>query len=288
MEQLRLLLAALAALLALVFLGVWWVRGRQRSTKGRSAVFIYAILLLCSSALLYTRSQDENVKQTDLREFVPEKPVKVETQKAPMSIEVDSAKVVRTVPETGQTTKIESTKSTQKSEASTPLVVQSQAQSKLHLIGPPMLELPKRKRSSSTESVEIVEATVLQAFDIIELFFDKYAAPMTATASTSTTANTVAKIEFVPGTAELSKSSLSYLRSLAPELSRIYKDGHLEIRAQADESVNSPAQRYLLTQSRAESVRDILAAEGFPPDRLVPVGSEIAGITRVKFVHRPN
>lgn len=287
MEQLRLLLAIFAALLALVFLGVWWVRGRQRSTKGRTAVVLYAILLLCSSAFLYSRSQNEAVKQTVSRELVPEKQVKVETQKVPTTSVVDSAKDVRTIPETEQTTKFESTKSTQKSEASTPSVIQSQAKAKPHFIGPPMLELPKRKRSSPTEPVEIVEAAVLQAFDIIELFFDKYAAPTTAAAS-STTTNSIGKIEFVPGTAELSERSLNYLRSLAPELSKIYKDGHLEIRAQSDESVNSPAQRYMLTQSRAETVRDILAAEGFPPNRLVPVGSETVGVTRVKFVHRPN
>ncbi|MCB1059603.1 MAG: hypothetical protein KDB65_05195 [Calditrichaeota bacterium] len=151
-------------------------------------------------------------------------------------------------------------------------------------------KLPKSSKPNADgkKAEDVIEDGILSAFDAIEIFFDTYGSPVAASASNRSGGQSTGSIEFVNGTSELSERSKNYLHSLAPQLGKMYKDGQLEIRAQSNEKADSPAHRFLLTQSRAEAVRDELSDSGFPANRLVPIGSETAGETRVKFVHRPN
>jgi len=293
MEQLRLLLAIVAALLSAVFFGVWWVKGRQRSSKGRSAALIYSLLLICSAALLLMRAQEPQVdspriettrRDTNAPKQVPDSTAGTGSSQADSSAE--QRKSEQTAMDIAAKSSEVSSSATTTSPARNREVVSQTAPRRERYIGPPLLELPKRKREKPREPEEVVEDVVLDAFDVIELFFDKFGSP--APSPVRANGQPTGSIEFQPGTAQLSSRSLIYLRSLAPELRNQYRQGQLEILAQSGDTARSPAQRYLLTQSRAESVRDVLIAEGFPPNRIIPKGSEAAGVTRVKFVHRPN
>ncbi|MBK6766961.1 MAG: hypothetical protein IPG71_11845 [bacterium] len=269
MEQLRLLLAIVAALLAAVFFGVWWVRGRQRSTKGSSATLVYALLLLCSSGLLLLRAQQhaaevprERAARIEPAPRTPssETPVAAQTNRSDSS---HSCSVNEKAPSSpGQSSAEPNHVSPYIEQAGSSNVVSAKAKPRVPYIGPPLLELPKRKRDKLREPADVVEAAVLDAFEVIDLFFDKFGSP--ATSSSGVSDHPTGQIEFLPGTAVLSGRSLNYFRAFAPELSKLYKEGRIEIRAQSDDTGSSPAQRYLLTQSRAETVRDALIAGGIP------------------------
>jgi outer membrane protein OmpA-like peptidoglycan-associated protein len=300
MDQMRLTLAVLAALLALVFLGVWFAKGRQHSKK-RGAVLLYSVLLFASAAVLYlgSKSEQEPAKQQITRDESSRKNPKVEEadskDSSPEKAEVTSTteaapSKVSTVPANPKSAEIWKNQNSQSSSHGSVELSYGDTKSRKPKLKTSSGALPKssKPKSDNRPAEEIIETEVLSAFDAIEIFFETYGAPVAAQASFSGVRKPSGTIEFVNGTSELSEPSRKYLHTLAAQLEQMYEHGQLEIRAQSNEKVDSPAHRYLLTQSRAEAVRDVLAQSGFPADRLVPVGTEEAGETRVKFVHRPN
>ncbi len=288
MDLLRLTLAILAALLALVFVGIWFAKGRQHSKKGRGATLFYAGLLFASAGALYLGSQ--KVQRTATKnEISPPLTAKSETKEivpttssATGEIELDPAEPKSQ--EDLQTARLKS------GNLSTSGDVAAITPIKRKPIPAHTSNLPKSSKPKTTNaSVEdVIESSILGAFDIIEVFFETYGYPVSVSRSSTSGKLANGSIVFRSGSAELSQQSIRYLRTLATQLDMTYQDGQLEIRAQSNEQVDSPVHRFLLTQSRAEAVRDVLVAEGFPASRLVPIGSETEGETRVKFVHRPN
>ncbi|MCB9357212.1 MAG: OmpA family protein [Calditrichaeota bacterium] len=294
MDNYRLVLAAIALALAIMFAAVWWYRGRQRSPRTRGALIVYSLLLLCSAFLLYSRSSEPLVAQKSDR---PNPSAEV---KSPVAAEQESgsdhkadagAKEERARQETLQQTPTSSSSDREGYDSDHRDHAASLSSSRdFQLVyGPPERPLPKRKGSGarSGQPEEVIEAAVLHAFDIIELFFETHATPVVQANSNPGAAAGTA-IEFLPGTAQLSDHSRRYLESLAPALEKQCKSGRLEIRAQTNEKLGSPAMRFSLTQSRAEAVAEILTSGGFPADRLIAIGSESANQTSVSFVHRPN
>ncbi len=281
----RLILAVLALLLALVFVAVWFAKGRQHSTRGRGAILFYAVLLFASSGVLYLNSRTAHT-------FSHDQPiVKQEQTQAiqPKHLNSDTIGTERQTPSTPVQPNQEQVATWTKNKVVTPGSVRPNhnSQSRSPRINGNH-DLPKTSRQFESEPVEdVIEAGILNAFDVIEIFFETYGSPAATTTETSLRSSGPS-IEFVTGSAELSLRSVQYLRTIAAELGQKYEDGQLEIRAQTNETVSSPEFRRQLTQSRAEAVRDVLASQGFPAERLVPIGSEKAGETRVKFVHRPN
>ncbi len=281
----RLILAVLAALLALVFVAVWFAKGRQHSTRGRSAVLFYAVLLFASSILLFMTSRDENFGVHE-QPIVKHDPTQVTRPKlsTPDSVRSDNQDQIE--PEQPKQEQVATWTKTK-------IVTPGSVRSNKNIQSRPLQlhsnrDLPTSSQPLDDQPVEdVIEAGILQAFDVIEVFFEAYGTPV-GTSSSSGSKSSIASIEFVTGSAELSLRSVQYLRTIAAELGQKYKYGQLEIRAQTNETVSSPELRRQLTQSRAEAVRDVLALQGFPAERMVPIGSERAGETRVKFVHRPN
>lgn len=286
MDKMRLILAVLAAALAMVFAVIWYVKGRQHSFKGRGAALFYATLLIASSIVLVMNS----------RSFVTSRPdnsPSIQTETLSTPAQIDAPQVQTPTPRLAESAKEppqpDPAATWTKAAVRTPSAIMAgKASNHRQLIVHSQTALPTSSRSESEAPIEdVIESNILQAFDVIEVFFDTYGTPSTPSISKNSK-TAAASIEFVSGSAELSQQSISFLRKLASEFEHRYESGRLEIRAQTNETVSSPSQRLLLTQSRAEAVRNILAAEGFPSDRLVPVGTDKAGETQVKFVHRPN
>ena len=283
----RLILALLAALLSLVFIAVWFAKGRQHSIRGRGAVLFYVILLFASSGILLLKSRNEKVAETTIPRAEPKQTAKIEKTLSD-SVKTDTQNLF------GKSVALEQPKQEQvatwtKTNIETPSSVRSKnnTQSRpLQVRGD--RDLPTTSKPAIEQTTEdVIEASILQVFDVIEIIFETYGVPV-GYSTTTQSKSSAASIEFMTGSAELSQRSVHYLRNLASEFGQKYENGQLEIRAQTNETVSSPELRRQLTQSRAEAVRDVLAAQGFPAERLVPIGSERAGETRVKFVHRPN
>lgn len=288
---LRMTLAALAALLALVFLAVWIAKGRQHSRKGRGVVLFYSLLLLASSAALFFRAKSENVR--------PQHQLEVESENRVS--DPDLSQVVFDTTSTGEIAGKTSTKTKSESLGKEEAAIWTKSALELprDVIGNDQSQsrnlgirdgrnAPSLYTSDLQHSVEdVIESRILDAFDIIELFFETHGTK-TFTSRPEQSKSSISSIEFVTGGAELSLRSVQYLRAFASELDKKYEHGVLEIHAQTDEAASSSEQRLQLTQSRAEAVRDVLIAHGFPAERLLSFGSEKAGTTRVKFVHRPN
>lgn len=298
MEHMRLILAVLAALLALVFMGVWFAKGRQHSNR-RGAFLSYSLLLFASAAVLFIGSQNErdlpspqttsNARATPTTESSPKTPNNTTAQESDILHGETSTTAVSAVPVNPKSEEVwQDVKNQPETKTGSQQLSYGDWQKRHPKLKNSAGNLPKASKPTKDKPVEdVIESGVLSAFDAIEIFFETYASPAAVPASHSESVKPSGKIEFVNGTSELNERSKNYLHSLAPQLGRMYEYGQLEIRAQSDENVDSPALRFLLTQSRAEAVRDVLADSGFPADRLVPVGSETAGETRVKFVHRP-
>jgi len=77
-------------------------------------------------------------------------------------------------------------------------------------------------------------------------------------------------IFFSGGNAELSPASQSYLDNVAGVL-KLYGDSRFEVAGHTD-SIGEPARNLIVSELRAESVRDYLVNKGIEADRLVPVG----------------
>lgn len=287
MEQMRLILAILAALLGLVFIAVWFAKGRQHSFRGRGAVMFYAVLLFASSGVLLLRSRDEKISETTVPRAEGKQTTIIEKTVSD-SVKIENHKQFDKPTEPEQP-KQEQVATWTKTKLETPNSVRSKNKTQpRHLQVRGSRDLPTASKPAKEQAAEdVIEASILQAFDVIEVIFETYGVPVGNSTNTQSKSS-AASIEFMTGSAELSQRSVQYLRNLAYEFGQKYEYGQLEIRAQTNETVSSPELRRQLTQSRAEAVRDVLAAQGFPAERLVPIGSERAGETRVKFVHRPN
>lgn len=295
MENIRLLLASVALVFAVISVAIWWIRGRQRSVQKRGFALVYSILLFVSAILLYSRAGDQETAKVD-----SERDHVVETRQMESRILVDSMQVEpeSVVQQSSDLARTASSRNEDKKPDSEREGVLKLKDSTVQLLNtelrpvqvPPQKPLPRHSsRKVNGDSIdEVVEASVIFAFDAIERFFGTYGSPVSSQKIQTKSDTASREIEFLPGTAELTSMSKNYLRSLAPELKSHLVAGHIEIHSQTDESLNSPAERLSLTQSRAEAVMKVLAAEGIPAERLIPVGNETAGQSCVSFVHRPN
>lgn len=293
MDSLRLTLAICAGLLAFGFLAAWLLKGREQQVRRSKAALFYSVLLFASAAVLYrgaiVRHETEIGGHAQANE--PEQlALKSDSDAA------DQQQVNRDSSSTLPMTKADpvGVKLNQKSEPPNiektrvvlPSRISGKGKKELLVSSDARMPVSVRDQKPQPAPEDVVEAGVLYAFDLIEVFFERYGSP--APTSGKRLASTGGVIEFVHGSSQLNEHSLSYLNSVARQLKTEYVDGHIEIRAQTNEEVASTAERLNLTQSRAEAVRDVLAAAGIPSDRLVAVGTEKAGENRVKIVHRPN
>ncbi len=296
MDPLRLTLAICAALLAFGFLAFWLIRGRQQMVKHSKGALLYSLLLFASAAVLYRGAVIEQMA-APASKAQPTPSVKVHPSPSaaasPQPATPDSTAARTRIASTdfvrqgdgaqsGTTAQPQDKPSVEKPRP------QSGSRSRRELLVSSDARLPAAVRDSKPQPPveDVIEAGVLHAFDLIEVFFEEHGSA--SAGAGKRLASTGGAIEFARGSSQLNEHSLSYLRSVASQLKYEYSDGQIEIRAQTNETIASAEERLMLTQSRAEAVRNVLAAAGFPADRLVPVGSETAGENRVKFVHRPN
>jgi len=142
-------------------------------------------------------------------------------------------------------------------------------------------------------------AAIEASFQWIEEFFDTYAAEVASdklVRPKAAPAKQIVQIDFPPvsftdGSADLTQQSQADLKSLATQLRTKYPHGTLEIQAYVD-SVGPEAFNYVLTQARADAVRDLLISEGIDEQRLIARGygtnhgdDELAA-ARIEFVIR--
>lgn len=211
----RLILAILAALLALVFVAVWFAKGRQHSRRGRSAALFYAVLLFASSGFLFVKSRDESFSAHE-QPIVKHEPKQAPQpkQSTPGSDKADGQE--RTEPEQP---KQEQVATWTKTKVVTPGSVRLSKTIQSH---PLQLhhnrDLPTSTQPLGEKPVEdVIEAGILQAFDVIEVFFESYGTPI-GTSSPFGSKSSTPSIEFVTGSAELSMRSIQCLRAIAAEL----------------------------------------------------------------------
>lgn len=291
MSDFRPLLAVVAALLAIVFSTVWFLSGRQRSTKRGGGFLVYAILLLVSAVVLWQKSEKATstspvdvdsiaktpIAETGAQESMGDSSEQVSSQEREIGRHLDSDLNKEPSQEAAVWTK---------SKVLMPLTEGRLGSPKRHLPSGHSTDNGSALRSNRPAVEDLIESRILDAFDFIEVLFLKYGSLAESSEIHPKHGAASSTIEFVIGSNELSQRSIRYLRGLAPELARQYSSGNLEIRAETSESFASPGERLNLTKSRAEAIKDVLVAEGFPADRIVTVGTERAGETRVKFIHR--
>lgn len=125
----------------------------------------------------------------------------------------------------------------------------------------------RRNEGESETPEERVYEAVNRAFDAIEQWFFRYGSPSVRvhkpTHKQPAAQNVVLlpNVRFVEKTAEITAESAEDLRKLAEILRRNERSGIIEIQAQSD-GVGTEPYQFILTQARAEMVRDFLLNEG--------------------------
>jgi outer membrane protein OmpA-like peptidoglycan-associated protein len=160
-------------------------------------------------------------------------------------------------------------------------------------VPPPEVSLPPEQR---------VYSVVSRAFVVIENWFDRFASPVAVDSDRRISAGrrgskvpsgglSFPVIQFAAGSAELTRDSQRALCDLAEKLAADSSATVVEIRGQGAED-GPEAYRYILSQARAQSVRDFLVEAGVDTRKLATraLGSDQRDSTRadsqIEFVVR--
>jgi len=175
-----------------------------------------------------------------------------------------------------------------------------------------LVQRPQQIASEVKEPAEVIHRlspgdrvflTVSSAFDAIEKWFMEHGYPNTRgdefADSHAPTLNQLRRhqirfpnIEFESGTAELMPQSLGALKELAASLNALSSSVSIEIQASVD-SLGPEPYNHILTQARAEVVRDVLVQEGVDTRRIVAnakgsQGDDSTNMSgQINFVLRP-
>jgi outer membrane protein OmpA-like peptidoglycan-associated protein len=156
---------------------------------------------------------------------------------------------------------------------------------------------PGMRSVSAAWDVQVSDA-VAHAFDAIELWFWRHGSPTSQAnnnhgmVSADARRVTLPDINFVENTAEMTTESSRRLRQFAKELKNRPQSGEIEIQAQTDGDGPAPFQ-FILTQARAEVVRDFLSNEGVLNYRLIATAmspdseDSTTAKSQIRFVFRP-
>jgi outer membrane protein OmpA-like peptidoglycan-associated protein len=263
-------------------------RFRKKSTRAPLALGFYGLLFLVTAFLLWQGRSSPSGRTTDRAEK-PTKPP-IETQD--------------TLPAAGQPNihRGDSTKhmlpvSVEAPAELSPTAVATRARSER------TLAIPHRKRDNLQPSLDHdggrlsfedrAYLLLSHTFDAVEQWFMRHGSPAPAKRNDAENAGMeLPRVSFRFGTAELQTKSREDLFRYAKYL-RLHADPSLiEIQACSNEGGMEPF-NYILTQARAEAVRDVLVENGVSTQRLVPVargsqGTDSLGLSsHVRFVTRP-
>jgi outer membrane protein OmpA-like peptidoglycan-associated protein len=298
----RELLAALSALCGLTLL-TFAARGvLRRRTPGRSrslALGLYGLLFVFAAVVLWTRGETRKIPQPMPRppEVTATEPTRPgdsgrtadrplrseETRASGVNSENDSLNF-HPLPEPRVTVR-------ERSEL-------TREESRLRAAGKkPAARNPAIARVAPASSDEQVRVAVLRAFDAVERWFMRHGSPAPGAANSNTKAGPerqweLPEVMFLDDTAELTAEGVHRLRQLAGRLQSLADSGVIEIHARTSDFDPTPF-HFILTQARAEVVRDFLMNEGVRNHRLITkaMSSEGEDSTmarpQVRLVFRP-
>jgi outer membrane protein OmpA-like peptidoglycan-associated protein len=314
-ENIRTVLAAIAALVGIILILSALFRLRVRrdaegTRREQSLGWLFGFLFLAVAGILWYRGSPELSSS-----LFPDKPVAAKEESIPKTPETKQPQNTDSGAGSSTSTIVQDEVAADEQKLQSDAESSSKAQDfayendaqteerktsfssspDVHPLIPTELPRPQAKNfgkaASSVKSEprvdvnEVIYNKVDRLFTLIEAFFDKYGEPSPLHKSKEAPQpDAIARfkqiefpeIQFASGTADLTYDSQMALCTLATKLTYDHTSGILEIQARVD-SVGPEAFNFVLTQARAEAVRDYLISEGVPAERLVAVGRGTEG-----------
>ncbi|MBU0690700.1 OmpA family protein [bacterium] len=284
MENIRVILAAVAFGIGVLLFVIAFVRSLRKKAPA-TANWVFSGLFLVVAVVLWIRGSDPALSDFPAATaIVPEE--SAGRTEAPSEQLSESDRTGGTPAgnqesdsKTG-TTQVRSNgvSETASSESKPSKKTEARLQSRQNLAQQPRLSkrLPQAEFGVSWE--DKIFAAIDASFDWIEEFFDQYATPVAPIRKAAKQPEIAElpniafpEIRFNTATAELTSESQVELKILAAKLTAEYPKGILEIQAYVD-SVGPEAFNFVLTQARADAIRDLLISEGMNASRIIAKG----------------
>jgi outer membrane protein OmpA-like peptidoglycan-associated protein len=303
-ENVRILLAVIAFLSGLALLASALVRfRRQRSLPRRvradALVWFYGTAFLAVGLLLWLHSGGTGTVIVALREQAgrdaesrPEIPSSTPLSEHPAPPPVGASSAVLDQPVVGKAADVQLSKSDRRSSHRRSAQRAPTVGNSIHAVQPPL------------QFEDRVYDLTERAFAAIEKWFYRWGSPAPAKAVAAPIAQglshgktedvlTFPRIVFAEGTADLDSSSQCALKKLADQINVRPSPKFIEIEAWVNSGGAPEPFNYMLTQARAEVVRDFLVGEGVDTSRLMTkaLGSlaedSMKAESQIRFVARP-
>lgn len=290
--------SALCGLTLLTFSARGTLRGKTRSSSRTLALGLYGLLFVLTGIVLWTRGEPRRIsdamsRRPEVQSTVPAPKLDSgRTEDQPSALMESQASTSTALEDTLAFHPLPARRLTTGEPESSVL---ARGEGRRSRVGK---KPPAGKGMSGASPDEQVSAAVLRAFDAIERWFMRHGSPAPSVGAASAAAaaadgpEELPEIMFLEDTAELTPQGARRLKELAGRLRSKPDSGVVEIHAHAAAPDSTPF-HFILTQARAEVVRDFLMNEGVRNYRLIAkaMSSESEDSTmakpQVRLVFRP-